>query len=252
MKTISKFILFSFVMALSITARAQGDSTQQKKNIIKLNLTSLIFTNFSFQYERVLSRKTSVALGIGIRPKSGLPFKNKLMEQFGSNSDAAKAIEETKFSNFNITPEFRYYVGKKGAPRGFYIAPFLRYSTMKLDQMYRFTPSDGIKHVANIKGSINSFGGGVMFGAQYNLSKKITLDWWILGGAVGKSKGTLIGTDPINIPAQDRANIKNDIEDVDFPGLDMKATVEQNKITVKWDGPYYALRTFGLALGFKF
>lgn len=252
MQKIFKFFLFSFTMLLSMSAMAQGDVPQPKKNIIKLNLTSLIFTNFSLQYERILSKKTSFALGVGIRPKSGLPFAKSLKDKFGSNSDAARAIDDTKLSNFNITPEFRFYVGRKGAPRGFYIAPFLRYNSLKLDQFYRFTPSDNLKHVANISGSINSFGAGVLFGTQYNLGKRMTLDWWIMGPVVGSSKGTLVGTDPINIQPQDRANIEKDIENVDLPGIKVDATVEQNKITAKLSGPYYGIRAFGIVLGFKF
>lgn len=251
MKKITYLLLFAFVMLISSAAMAQSDSNISKKNIIKLNLSSLVFKNISLQYERVLSRKTSVALGIGIMPKSGLPFAKTLKDRFGSNSDAARAIDDTKLSNFSITPEFRFYLGKK-APKGFYIAPFARYNTLKLDQMYRFTTSNNVNHVANIKGSINNFGGGLLFGAQWNLTKSLTLDWWIAGPIVGSTKGTLVGTDPQNIQPQDRANIKNDIEDVNLPGTKVTATVEQNKITANLSGPYYGLRAFGIVLGFKF
>lgn len=251
MKKITKLLLLSFVL-LSGQAFAQ-DTAQQKKNIIKLNLTSLIFKNFSLQYERVLSRKTSVALGVSIMPKTGLPFAKSLKEQFGENTDARKAIDDTKLSNMSITPEFRFYLGKKPAPAGFYIAPFARYNRLKFDQIYRFnTTSDNVNHEANIKGTIDNIGGGLLFGAQWHLSKSLTLDWWIAGPIIGKTKGTLIGTDPKNIPQQDRKEIKDDIESTDLPGLDIVADVQQNKITANLTGSYYGLRAFGFALGFKF
>lgn len=250
MKKITKLLLVSFVL-LSSQAFAQ-DTAQQKKNIIKLNLTSLIFKNFSLQYERVLTRKTSVALGVSIMPKTGLPFAKTLKDQFESNGDAARAIDETQLSNMAITPEFRFYLGRKPAPAGFYLAPFARWNRLKFDQFYRFTTSDGTKHVANIKGTIDNIGGGLLLGAQWHLSKTLTLDWWIAGPIVGSTKGTLIGTDPINIQPGDRQKIKDDIEGTDLPGLDVKAVVEQNKITADLSGGYYGLRAFGFALGFKF
>lgn len=252
MKKNLKFIFTGLVMLSAIATFAQDDNAEAKKNIIKVNVSSLVFSNVSLQYERILSRKTSVALGVGFRPKSKLPFAGTLKDRFGSNSDAAKAIDDTKMGNFNITPEFRYYVGRKGAPRGFYIAPFARYNNLKLDQMYRFTTLDNVNHVANISGNINSFGGGILFGTQWNLSKKLTLDWWILGPSIGKSKGTLVGTDPINIQPQDRAEIEKDIEGVNLPGIKVDAIVEQNKITANFNGQSYGVRTFGFVLGFNF
>lgn len=250
-----KLLLIGFVVFTIQTGSAQkvDSSVNEKKNIIKLNLTSLIFKNISFQFERVLSRKSSVALGISIMPKSGLPFASTLKKQFGTNSDAARAIDETKLSNLSITPEFRFYLGRKGAPKGFYIAPFGRYNQLKFDQFYRFTTSDLQQHVANIKGTINSIGGGLLLGTQWNLSKSMTLDWWILGPIIGSSNGTLAGTDPKGINnASDRTKVKTDIETTDIPGTKVEATVGVNQIDVKLSGPYYGLRAFGFALGIKF
>jgi hypothetical protein len=231
---------------------AKAVSSDQKKNIFKVNLTSLIFKNLSFQYERIVARKTSVALGVSVMPKSGLPFASSIKEQWGGNADAARAIDETQLSNFSITPEVRFYLGKKQAPTGFYIAPFVRYNQLKFDQVYRFTPSDNTQHTANIKGTLNNIGGGVLLGSQWNLGKSMTLDWWIAGPIYGSSNGNLSGTDPKGIPVQDRAKVKSDIESTDLPGTKIEATVGANQIDVKLSGPYVGLRAFGIALGIKF
>jgi len=237
----------------TIAQKTEAEPTAEKKNVFKINLSSLVFNNYSVQYERAVAKKTSVALGFSVRPKGPLPFANSLQDQYGSsNSDAARAIDQTKLSNMSITPEVRFYLGRKPAPLGFYIAPFARYNEMKFDQMYTFTPSDNKLHTANINGKITSIGGGVLLGAQWGLGKNFSLDWWIVGPIIGSTKGDLSGTDPMGIPAQDRAKIKNDIESADIPGWTLNADVQANTINVNMKGTYYGLRTLGIALGYRF
>jgi hypothetical protein len=256
MQKILKSFVIGTLLLVSQFVKAQDVSktisSNQKKNIFKVNLTSLIFKNLSFQYERVVARKTSVALGVSVMPKTGLPFASTIKDQWGGNADATRAIDETQLSNFSITPEVRFYLGKKQAPAGFYIAPFIRYNQLKFDQFYRFTTSDQQQHVANIKGTLNNIGGGILIGSQWNLGKSMTLDWWIAGPIYGSSKGNLSGTDPKGIPVSDRAKVKSDIESTDIPGTKIEATVGANQIDVNLSGPYVGLRAFGIALGIKF
>lgn len=225
----------------------------EKPNIVKVNLSSLAFKNASFQYERIMNRKMSLALGVSFMPKSGLPFASSLQDQFGDNADAKRAIETTQLSNFAITPEVRFYVGSAGAPKGFYIAPFMRYQHMNFEQVYEFTASNGNVHKPLVSGSINNIGGGVLFGAQWNLGKSVTLDWWIAGPTIGTTKGDLSGTDDMSdMDAADRADLEKDIESVELPLTKIDATVGNNRVDVKLSGPYVGIRAFGLALGFKF
>jgi hypothetical protein len=224
-----------------------------KKNIIKVNLSSIAFKNASLQYERVLKPKMSFALGVSIMPKSSLPFAKTLKDEFSDNEDAMRAIETTELSNFSITPELRFYLSKKGAPQGFYIAPYARYAKMSFEQLYQFTASNNKVYKPVINGDINFIGGGLMFGAQWSLSKSITLDWWILGAHTGSTSGLLSGTaDMSDLTAADKQDLENDIEDVDLPLLKTDATVSSNKVDVKFSGGYVGARAFGFALGIKF
>ncbi|WP_018615272.1 DUF3575 domain-containing protein [Segetibacter koreensis] len=256
MQKILKSVAIACLLIATQSVNAQNEaktiSIDQKKNVFKVNLTSLIFKNLSFQYERVVAKKTSVALGLSVMPKTGLPFASTVKDKWGGNADAARAIDQTQLSNFSITPEVRFYLGKKQAPTGFYIAPFGRYNQLRFDQIYTFTPSDNTLHTANVKGTLNNIGGGILIGSQWNLSKSMTLDWWIAGPIYGSSNGKLSGTDPKGIPAQDRAKVKSDIESTNIPGTKMEATVGANQIDVNLSGPYVGLRAFGIALGIKF
>ena len=49
-----------------------------KKNIIKVNLGAIVVKNYSFQYERAVRKKMSVALGIRFQPYGSIPFKSTL------------------------------------------------------------------------------------------------------------------------------------------------------------------------------
>lgn len=223
-----------------------------KKNIVKINLTSLAFKNGSFQFEHVTGPKTSVALGTSFQPKTGLPFASTLSDRFGSNPDAQRAIETTKLSNFTITPEFRFYLGKT-ATQGFYIAPFTRYQHLNFEQVYSFTASNGKMHYPLIGGAINNIGGGVLFGAQWSLGGNLTFDWWIAGPVYGSTSGLLSGTDDMSdLSSADRAKLKTDIESVNIPLTKLDATVGDNKVDVKLSGPYVGVRAFGFNLGLRF
>lgn len=250
----NRFLLVFILLVASSCLLAQTDSVKLpiKKNFVKLNLSSLIFKNVSLQYERVLSRKTSVALGVSFLPKTGLPFASTLSDQFGDNEDAQRAIETTQLSNVAITPEFRFYLGK-GNGKGFYIAPFARYQHMHFEQVYSYTASNGKKHTPLIGGSINNFGGGLLFGAQWMLGNKVSLDWWIAGPLYGSTSGNLSGIDDMSdLSPADRADLKNDIESVDIPLTKLEATIGQNRVDVKLSGPYVGIRAFGFAFGFRF
>lgn len=246
--------LLSLCLLLSGAALfAQQEEPVAGKNIIKFNLTDVLFKNYSFEYERVINHNQSFGIGLGISPNVGLPFKQTLLNDFGGNADARTAIESTVFTKYTVTPEYRFYLGKKGAPTGFYIAPFGRYTHMNVDQDYAFTPSDGKPHLAHVKGNFDGVGGGVMVGAQWAIGKNVTFDWFILGPFVGAMNASFHGTDDMSdMNAQDKANLKSDIESVSIPLWKVQATVGDNVVDTKLKGPFYGVRAFGFNIGFRF
>lgn len=259
MKTIS-VILTAFVMGivLPVIAQETGEMPKllpAKKNLIKVNLTSIILKDYTIQYERVLTKKTSLALAFAVAPNTALPFKQTLLNQFGDNDDARNIIESTKFQKYTATLEYRIYLSKKGAPAGFYLAPFARYSKMDMEQDFLFTPNDNHEHKAHMKGGFSGFGGGLLLGWQFPIGQHMTIDWWILGAFYGtKVKAEFIGTDPQmnHLNAQDRANLKEDIEAVEIPLYTTEATVGANEIRANLTGPYYGVRGLGICLAYRF
>lgn len=224
-----------------------------KKNVIKFNLSSVAIQHYMLQYERSLGLNKSIGLGIGISSGVDLPFKSTLLDKFGGNEDARRAIETTKFDKLTVTPEYRFYFGPKGAPIGFYIATFLRYTKLSFTQDYLFTPSNGVEHLAHVTGKLNGVGGGAMMGIQWGLGKSVTLDWWIVGPFAGVMDGKFDGVcDMSDMNATDKADLEKDIESVDIPLWKVDATVAGNLIDAKITGPFYGIRLMGLCLGFRF
>jgi len=208
------------------------------------------------EYERVLTKKSSLALTLGISPNVPLPFKSTLMKDFSGNSDARRAIETTNFTRYTATLEYRFYFSGK-APKGLYFAPFVRYMNMKLDQDYTFTPSDGQLHTAHLTAKFDGFGAGFLIGDQFLLGPHWAIDWWIVGPFYGPNiTADFIGVDPKmgNMSAQDIANLKNNIESIKLPLYTTTATVTPatNTVEAKLVGPYYGIRAFGLCFAYRF
>lgn len=133
-------IFFSVVFLLSVSLSGNA----QKSNFVKVNLFSPLVRSGSFFYERVLNDDMSGQLGF---------FFTKVV------------ADDTKFSGFGITPEFRYYLSESSAPKGIFLAPYIRYQSFKLSV-------EG----SAAKGNLSIFGGGLLAGAQTLLKDVITIE----------------------------------------------------------------------------
>lgn len=223
------------------------------QNVIKLNFSSLAFKNASLQYERAFGGRVSFGMGVSYMPKTGLPFSNALMEQFGHNEDARRAIETTELSLYTITPEIRFYTGVNMAPSGFYVAPFVRYSYMELTQVYSFTASDGGTYNPDVEGNLSYISGGLLLGYQFPIGNRFNLDIWIAGPYIGSLSGDFIGIDrKASMSNTAKNDLKRDIESFELPLTTIEATVGSDQVDVVLGGGILGIRALGFALGFKF
>ena len=251
------FLIISFIVIgseISIAQTNTSDDIAFKKNIFKVNLTSPVLKNYSVQYERVISKTVSVALSGRIMPTSTLPFKNTIRKEVIKEEDdlITDAFNQAKFSNFAITPEVRFYLGKKGYGRGFYIAPYYRFAKYKVNELNYTYDDDGDDITINLTGNLTSHTGGFLLGAQWMLSNTIGLDWWILGPNLGKGKGDLNGLSDKPIDPDMQQDIRETLEnDLDIPFTKTAVTVDSKGANVKMDGPWAGVRA-GLLLTFRF
>lgn len=233
------------------TTPQETSSEDEAKNLVKWNVAALALKNYSFQYERAVSKKISVALGLRFAPKSGVPFKSQF-EKLIDNEDTWNSVKDFKTGNFAITPEVRFYLGQS-VFRGFYIAPFARYAKYSVEGPFNYDVTVGTttqSGVIPLSGDIKTFTGGLLFGAQWKLSKLVYLDWWILGGSYGTSSGSISGKKTLDVNEQQA--LREQLKDLeDLPLVKVKSTVDGEGAKVDFDGPWANLRA-GLSIGFRF
>lgn len=235
------------------TANLSSTQNTEQKNLVKLNAGALLFKTLSVQYERSLSQKTSLALGLRATPKSGLPFKSTL-ESIIDDQETWDNVQNLKTGSFAITPEFRYYFGKEEFT-GFYLAPFARYSNYTAEMPFRYDITDPATNqvvaedVMPLTGSMNTYTAGIMVGAQWKLSKQFYFDWWFLGPNFGASKGSIDGRKALT--PFEQQDLRNQLADLDIPLTDYTYAVDENGATMDFDGGWAGVRA-GLCIGFRF
>ena len=186
-------------------------------------------------------------------PVSGIPYADNLIGWFDiTDPDAQDIIETVNIGNFAITPELRFYTGKKRYGTGFYFALYYRYGQYTFDNA--FLPYDteaGSEIKFNTTGNASSHTGGFMVGAQWALGKHMCLDWWILGPHFGVSSGDILGLPSAPLSREDQQNIKDDLNDIDIPMFEQTVNVTADKVSMVFDGPWGGIRA-GLSLGVRF
>lgn len=239
------------VQHLQAQTASSEDLSGASKNIVKWNVAALITKSYSFQYERAVGSKISVALGYRNMPKLSIPFKSTINNSV-DDAQTETTINNFKTSNFAITPEVRFYVGKKGVFQGFYLAPYVSYAKYSGEGPFQIDiPQLNRTESMYFKGDIDTYTAGLKIGAQWKLSKLVYLDWWIIGPNYGSAKGDLYSQRTSN--ALEQAVIKNQIDKQidDLPLIKATSTVDGNGANIHIKGPWAGARA-GLNVGFRF
>ena len=229
------------------------DNVKISKNFIKFNITSALIKNYSLQYERVLSRVVSISVSLRIMPESGIPYTDNIFRWFDiTDPEAQDIIENTIIGNYAITPEIRFYTGKKKYGNGFYFALFYRYGHYIVDNaLIPYDTDRGDQVTLNTSGNVSAHTGGFMLGAQWALGKHICLDWWILGPQFGVSSGDMISLSSGPLSEIDQQDIADNLNSIDIPMFTQTVNVSSEKVSMIFDGPWAGIRA-GLSIGVKF
>ena len=225
-----------------------------QENVAKLNLTGLLFLNFGLSYERAFNDNMSGALTVSYMPGRGLPFVS-LFEGAGGDSTLTSPFKDMTISGVGIMPEFRFYTSSSDdAPRGFYVGPYLKYSSIKLTSSFTDTYFDvnNVKQTGTIGliGKYSAVGGGISIGYQWLISDVVSIDWTFIGLGYGNAKVSMtISSDDL------------DTSDLEAEAIDLEAdiagfgtatiTVEPNSVTISAKRGWPVLRG-GITLGFAF
>ena len=238
--------------AVAMQAQNTNDKTENTerapaKNAVKLNLFALPLKNISLQYERAVARKVTIAGTIRYMPTGSIPFQS-VFNDLAADSDLDRQLSKLNVGNIAFIPELRYYLGKHGAFRGFYLGLFADIARYNADIVYEYDDAGTTKTIP-MSGGLTGITGGLMIGAQFKLGKKIYLDWWILGPNYGISDGSLSGKKTMN--ASEQQSLRDELDAQDIPLTRFTYTVDGNGATINMKGPWAGIRS-GLCIGFRF
>ena len=230
------------------------------KNFIKLNLTSLAVLNLSLQYERVLSRSVSGAISFSYLPETTIPtyIADQMITQVENNStdgidaETEDIIRSLLISSYTVTPEVRFYLGKKRYGTGFYISLFYRYGSYAVSNLPIPYTNDLDEDITiDTEGDIKSHTGGFLLGYQWALGKHMCLDWQMFGPHFGVSSGDFLGVPSSPLSSQDQADIEEEFLKVESSLIDQTVDATANEVKMLFDGPWGGLR-FAVTFGVKF
>lgn len=246
-----KLTLLALAFGFTVAAVAKDKAEMpEKKNAVKLNLTSLAYKNIGIQYERAFHPKLSVAGQIRFMPKGSLPFTNSLDAAAGDSLD----LSSIKVGSFAFTPELRFY--PKHVMRGFYLAPYLRIRNISMDAPggISYTDANNMSKKVDLSGSMFSIGGGLMIGSHFNIGKSFSLDWFILGLHF-TSSNLKLNSSGLTLSAADQAKIESEaLSTLSDQNFIKNYTVDATNTGVNLAGKFgmVGFRGFGLNFGYRF
>ncbi len=266
MKKTLCFVAFGLALcATPFLTKAQEKKSQEdkvKKNAVKMNLFPLAAKTYAFEYERVLIGKLTAVGMFSYRAESNLPFVSSWSSLI-DDKDAKDILGNTTQGATSFAVEARFYTGKKGAMRGFYLAPYIKQATYSLKVPLPVDVDPGDPAFAPIKevmanGNLKTFTAGLGFGTQFSIGKSVTLDWKFFAPGYGSSNGTLTGKakgpngEDRKLTPNEQAEIREQLDELgEIPLVKIESDVNADGVKAKIRGPWAGIRT-GLSIGYKF
>jgi hypothetical protein len=233
----------------------EKDGGYKPHSVIKLNLSQLAIKNISLQYEFAFHKNMSISCGGSYFLSRSLPGL------FTKDDPSGQGLRSPVYSGFAITPEFRFYPGRKEthqAPHGFYFALYFRYAKYKLTSEY-YDMYNNQTYGYNLTATYGGATGGLMLGYQWLIGKHISIDFWIIGGGFGQAKFALNAvTQGVSISPDEQNNIRQVLQD-ELSGANFlnasNPVIETTDHSVKATMsrlPMVSPRGLGLCFGFAF
>ena len=250
MNSFTRTLVLACLLGCTATVFSQTDSltntSKPKRHFFKVNLAGI---SINGQYEWAFAKRFSIAVGYRALPQGKMPFR-KLIP--ATDATTRESLDNLIFSSSSLTPEIRFYTGKKGYGRGFYLSPFYKKAEYKAKGLgIDYVKDNGTTGTMNMNGSIKGETWGLLLGAQWALGKHFCLDWQILGPHIGRSSGGLFGvsTNPLSISEQ--ADMRQSLQDINIPFTEETVTVNASRSNLELRGPWAGIRA-GVSLGFRF
>ncbi|TAF51746.1 MAG: DUF3575 domain-containing protein [Sphingobacteriia bacterium] len=243
-------IFLCLLLGSVLFSSASGQKLVGGKNIVKWNLGSMLARNYHFSYERHIAKNFSFQLSYRFMPKGSVPYNAQFENLVNSN---VLNFSRFEMGNWAITPEARIYLSL-GRMKGFYLAPYVRFAQFDLTAPVKFSSGGTIpvQKNADFAGIVKSTSGGLMIGYQFQLLKKLVLDFQILGGHYGKAKGDLNFVASPPLTPLEVQNLNAQLASLELDPYKFTYTVNTNGAQMKVDGPWAGVRAINIGLGIRF
>lgn len=229
-----------------------------KKNFIKLSFPLLNQPAIAMQYERNVYKKFTVGASLNYASKQEFLILKTIANQRITNEFAKNQLSNIKTTIFSITPEMKMYFGKE-VYKGFYLAPFVRFSNYNVEFPLQFIEDTFEKHYQEVtfSGKFNTVTFGISMGAQWNVYKNLYVDWLIIGPHIGKSKEHLILNS--NLSSLQQKGIKKSLDIIKtsidntnrIPDIKFDYEVDENGGSIDIKNPWAGVR-LQLGIGYRF
>lgn len=209
-----RFTLFLFLaIGVLSTSQAQYSNTNSLKHGIKLNTTSLLWSNVGLNYEYVINDKSSIqGTATMLIPRTAFSYvEGTVNSESGGDGD----VTTNRLMGFGIHAEYRMYT-KEEAPDGFYWGPFARFYRYSINYNVENVGSENYYYDNRL--GIQSISAGVQIGYQWIIGDNFSIDWSFAG----------LGPNHMNIFGK----FSSDDPDQSTEGLD-DAPVVGNRVKVK-------------------
>ena len=241
-----KLFLFAILILFCL-----GLNAQDRPNAIKILPMNLPLNNLSLEYERMINTKNSVEFGLGI------PLNSSFVNKFGMTWSESEHISSNHLGIYSMRGAYRHYTGKSMLPKGFYVAPFLKYQHVSAAaDNVRFVTDTEIpySYSEDYDVKIGTISLGCQLGYQFLISKTISLDLFFFGleGGLGKINAHVTTNN-----SEETANIRQDIQDKvdDFPSMwknNIDVSSQGYVVSVKGKSLFYPWYRGGISIGVAF
>jgi hypothetical protein len=142
-----KNAVYFLIVIFGLNIYSHQTSAQSNAAVFKLNLLSPVVSTASGAFEIVLAENFSLQIG-------------------GFYSGAS--VLDYRLRGFGFTPEFRIYLSEiEDAPRGFFVAPYLRYRNFDVERT-------DLQNDFNA--DFRSYGAGLVVGRQWIFQDRVSIE----------------------------------------------------------------------------
>jgi hypothetical protein len=249
----NKFILFTLFLLVFQTAYSQDATPTKRRAIISVAPLSLAKSSgqVKLRGEYVINARKSATLTIGIPKKLTLPsnFGDYLVTNDQGNATISDAASNTKL--FSTLLDFRFYKASKGAPRGFYYAPYFKFLKGNMDLVI---PNTDLNYTETFSATGASLGAGLNLGVNWLIKNRVSIDWTFLalGFQSVTSTGTYNTTDP-NINVQEYTDdVVRNLERIPLIGSKFKVAADGDNVSIKLKNQFLPDGAMRLTIGVAF